>query len=944
MKKLLLSLFLITLALPSLSFANNECGLNDNGNIEKLNTDICEEDKLNNFFKKSVYIDEDFETDNEQDKIRKDAMRNSNKIFTSFILYILAVAIAIKLILIISDFSTGKEHATRESIAIAIVIALIFIDTAPLKSKNEFFTFNEKILQYEIKQGLKAANAIWSTYLSFFSGDHVRDRIQQKTEDEVTYQQAEVYALNLVKSRLCNQSSRQNALLSNTGALLSQQELQKSAECVFGNKDGFTLTNISDVDLTGSDLTNNVAYQQITTAPTTNIRKYTFMNSGLAFGMKAPQDGWCSTYGSFNCSTIKINNPVITGEGTKRLAEKINFEKTLLSTIKAISIDADNKKTIKAGFEQLLNKAKETQNGVINEDVKSSLEALAYIYHTKIENYLMAGYVNIDRAGTARVINSSTDLSTIQRLIDISELVSQHISNYQCSLFPSELEDAQDTAERFNQILSGTEASISTKTTAYCLDYNENRFYSSGKFFNLSDEEQREEARLYLKNEKKKAVQYFNNLAALIYQQKLAVKQSFLESLQLIEPENFYKELRREGIFSVATSIYKVLENSNTSSKLLSAFDAEHFSVVKNFSEDDYLSLDKINDDSNFSKSMFLGGYDIADELSNSISEKAIEDISTNNNHNIQEVLIYTDQTTKELKPGAISDTITDNAVMSISELLNGYASMSGYTRTIYAGDEKVIEECLNNKDCVKQVTSHNYKLEDQQFGQKLKSTSSHILATIISVVTYSDMGIDSKRTGRVAREISAFINGFSGPLVTLLILMMIIGVFFSFYFPLMIFIKLLNKSVDIVKLVISAIFIVKLLYILMIFRSTRSEAIKNLISIHVMIVLYMTVVVSSILLVFGFIEAVMMLKSVFSLHVLSGQTQTSGIFGLANSAVLTLLIAFFSFMVYKFALRMIDKVIQDTLNTFEIGNMSGSKLTDKTENMISNAANKIKK
>ena len=748
--------------------------------------------------------------------------------------------------------------------------------------------------------------------------------------------------MNLVKSRLCNEATRQNVFLASATSLLDKEDLKNSAECAFGNKDGFTLTNISNVNLDGTELTNNVAYQQLTTAPATNIRNYRFMNSGLGFGMQSPKDGYCSKYGSFNCSTIKINNPSITGEGTKRLAEKIGFEETLLSVIESVNVQSDNRETIKNGFIQIITNTKEVNNNVIDEKTKNKLESLAYIYHTKIENYLLAGYVDIQRQGATRYVDSTTDLSTIRKLVEMSDFTAKNVINYQCSLYPSAQQQADKTVNKFNSILAGNFETLGDAKT-YCAGYQDGVFYSYGKYFNLSDEEEVKEAQAYLQEQEKQALENFNALAETIYMQKKAIKESLLESFKKIQPQGFYRDLRQQGIITVGTSLMKVFQESNTSFRLAAAFDSEHFTFKNNYSEDNYLSIDNVENHTNFSKTMFSGGYNVADRLSDKVSKEAINHISTNNNANIQEVLIYTDQTTKDLKPGAISDTISDNAILSFSETLNEYVSSQGYKNDIFT-DKKRLTECVKDLDCIKDITAHSYLVSDIETGQKFYSTSANIMAVLATINLYAESGIDSKNTGRVSSEITKFLNDLGGALVSLLILMMLMGVFLAFYFVVMTFIKMSNKIIHYIILPFTLIILHFMLPFQLLFSSTRKEAFRNIMSLHIQLITRLSIIVIAFVLMYCLAEVILRLKAFFTVIILGEQYGTGDIISMVNTAVLTLITTYLSFVVYKFVLRFADTIIEKTNEAMKIGNIASNKLTDKTEGALTKATNKVKK
>lgn len=934
-------LLIITLLFPLIVNANTtenkECGINENRNVAAFNTEVCDEDRFSKISNTLIQFDTQQEEEKDYITIAKSKIDDSLYFATVVILLIVGITFLFSFLILMPSYFS---HRSLKPLLIWVVaLAVTIIIYSPVKvGKHALTTY---AAQEITKLSNKSAIYFTSAYLSLFSSGSIEDRIKEEGRDNLTYHQSQAYALNLVKSRLCNEVTRQNVFNRSLGDFADPETLRNNAECAFGNKEGFNLTNITDVNVEGSQLTDNVAYQQITVAPSTNNRKYRFMSSGVAFGMESPLDGYCSKFGSFNCSTIKISKPVITGEETKKLAEDVQFEDTLFKVIKQITVDSNNKNAIASGFKNIIDEAKKLNDGAINESNKNKLEALNLVYHQTIENYLLSGYVDIISQDKSRYISNKTEISTIKRLIEMASLVSTSASNYQCALYPSENFKAKKTARTFNSVFNGNEEYINNPST-YCLQYQNKQFHAYGEFFDLSEEEEKNKLFEYVKNQEKDAITYFNNLVDVIYEQKIAIKLSYLESLKQIQPNDFWKQVRQEGLLGLGHYLLKIQVVSNTSSKLTSFFDAEHFVVTQNYNDSNYLSLNKTNDENTLSLGYYNLGYDVADKLSDLVSKQALENLNTDTNYNVQEVISLTDNTTKH-KSGMVGDILSTNIVRTYLDLIRNFTISQGYKKNFF-GDNKKIDECIKSENCVRDSVTTSYILNEIQFGNQLLEANLNTLSAIGALAAFAESGIDSKGTGRISGEIVGFFQSTGAIIIQFLIISTIAAFIYAFWIAVFFYVKFISQILK-----YFAFFYVFCLYSLMypallLFPQTRGKATYTLISTTLQLLLRPVVIV--IAFIFGFLamELLFMLKNEALVFIYNSGLFSSDILAMFTMLLNILFAAIIAIMLIKVGMGAIDFFIENILKSINAGNIKDSTLANKIEGGLTSIGNKFMK
>lgn len=933
-------LLLITLLFPLLSNAteNKECGMNENGNVAAFNTEVCEEDRFSKISNTLIQFDTQQEEEKDFITIAKSKIDDSLYFVTVVICFITGVVFVVSLIIAPASYLAHKS--LKPLLIWFVALAFFIIIYAPVPAgKHALTTY---AAQEITKIGNKSGIYFTSAYLSLFSDGATEDRIKEEGRDNLTYHQAQAYALNLVKSRLCNEATRQNVFNRSLGDFADPETLKNNAECAFGNKDGFNLTNITGVNVEGSQLTDNVAYQQITVAPSTNNRKYRFMSSGVAFGMESPLDGYCSAFGSFNCSTIKVSKPVITGEETKQLAEEVGFESILAGVIGSLTVDAENKEAIASGFQTIVEEVKKRNGGAINESNKNKLEALNLVYHQTIENYLLAGYVDIISQDKSRYISDTTDISTIQRLIEMASLVSTSAINYQCAINPSENFKSEKTANTFNSVLNGEEAYIDN-ASSYCLHYQNNTFNNYGEVFNLSEEGERERLSNYIQQQEKEAKTYFNNLVDTIYKQKVAVKLSYLESLKQIQPNDFWKQVRQEGVLGLGHYLLKIQVVSNTSSKLTSFFDAEHFVVTHNYNDRNYLSLDKTNDEDTLSLGSYGAGYKVADRLSDLVSEQALKNLTTDTNYNVQEVVSLTDNTTKQHKSGMVGDILSTNIVRTYINIVRDFTMSQGYNKNFF-GDKKKADECIKSENCVRDSVTTSYVLSEIQFGNQLLEANLNTLSAIGALAAYAESGIDSKATGRISGEIVGFFQSTGAIIIQFLIISTIAAFIYAFWIAVFFFVKFVSQLLKYFAFFFVFCFYALFYPMLLLFPQTRGKATYTLISTFLQLLLRPVVIV--IAFIFGFlaIELLFMIKNEALIFIYNSGLFSSEYFVLITMLINILFAAIIAIMLIKVGMGAIDFFIENILKSINAGNIKDSTLANKIEGGLTSIGNKFMK
>lgn len=938
MKQKLLLIITLLFSLTANATENKECGINKNGNVEAFNTEICEEDRFSKISNTLIQFDTQQEEEKDHITIAKSKIDDSMYFVTVVICFITGVGFVFSLIIAPASYLAHKSLKPLLIWFVALALFIIIYSPVPA-GKHALTTY---VAQDITKLGNKSGIYFTSAYLSLFSDGATEDRIRKEGRDNLTYHQSQAYALNLVKSRICNEATRQNLFNRSLGDIADPETLKSNAECAFGNKDGFNLTNITGVNTEGSQLTNNVAYQQITVAPSTNNRKYRFMSSGVAFGMESPLDGYCSVFGSFNCSTIKVSKPVITGEDTKQLAEEVGFEKLLADVISGITVNAENEKTIASGFQIIIEEVKKRNGGVINESNKNKLEALNLVYHQTIENYLLAGYVDIISQDSSRYISNTTDISTIQRLIEMASLVSTSAINYQCAINPSENFKSEKTANTFNRVLNGEEAYINN-ASSYCLHYQNNTFDNYGEVFELSEEGESEKLSNYIQQQEKEAQTYFNNLVDTIYKQKIAIKLSYLDSLKKIQPNDFWKQVRQEGLLGLGHYLLKIQVVSNTSSKLTSFFDAEHFVVSHNYNDRNYLSLDKTNDENTLSVGNYNSGYKVADRLSDLVSEQALKNLTTDTNYNIQEVVSLTDNTTKQHKSGMVGDILSTNIVRTYMNIVKDFTVSQGYKKDFF-GDEKKTDECVKSENCVRDSVTTSYIVNEIQFGNQLLEANLNALSAIGALGAYAESGIDSKGTGRISGEIVGFFQSTGAIIIQFLIISTIGAFIYAFWIAVFFFVKFVSQVLKYFAFFFVFCFYSLFYPLLLLIPQTRGKATYTLISTFLQLLLRPIVIVVAFIFGFLAIELLFMIKTEALIFLYRSGIFSNEIFAMITMLINILFSAIISIMLIKVGMGAIDFFIENILKSINAGNIKDSTLANKIEGSLTSIGNKFMK
>lgn len=742
MKKLLI--FLSLLALSSFSFAEeSDCSLNKDGRIKQISFAICEDDIANKYLKGILgkEYSEDFTEIFVEKEVDKEAIgEDIYSTFTSqsskdaykelyiFIWVVAGIILAYTIFQYVLNYSRGElENLSIKKQAFSLGLFLILTAGG---TQTGYSTLDRAFYTVAPQLSIALNNAMMRLVASELSNTYLYEAENENfnsKEGEIT-QQSKALALNYVQAQLCTRINT-NYIFNRGLQYLNSENINKNIDCVFAPKNRYQ-TNfgmISDPKL------KKVAYKKIVVSPV-NQGKNTNVNESVIFERKDQNAGECSLYKNFECLTLSINVPQIESYETSQLAERIGFWKNLKTILNSVSVTENNKSRIYSNFEQIIEKAVQDNDGVLNKELSDKLKILATVYYNYVQNALTIGYTEIEtnsNSTTALVKNSTT--ASLDALLERADRVADHILNFQCTTNPAGLSDTQKTAEYLNALLAGEEDIETPNLSSQCLSYG-SEFGHRGQVFELNDEEQYQQAKEYQQQQVSSAIEEFNDLSRVIFEARKGVKEAFFQTISELDNESFWKKISQQGGFGFIKEIINISKQKNASVRLINYFNEPLFYSSKKFDED--LLSYSIEDDKEEKEQWLYRELELLKFLKtdfNSDNEERQKQVATMRNTTFSSL----DQTTGEKSGYHTSEEIYKDVIKQFQNLDKDFLKAMNIEITRGVDEDGNVYDCIKN-DCSIDDTLPIIKLTD--YGHQGVNLMTNVYAYFIGLKASSNL------------------------------------------------------------------------------------------------------------------------------------------------------------------------------------------------------------
>lgn len=818
--------------------SGGDCGLNEDGTIDQTSFAICKEDiiynAINSLFpiiiKENVFkfLNLKYLENTNQENIPENNYENYkfldlNKHIIIVGLFKIAnasLAVVISAILIIVLVKNVIYDTARTGsflgddvnlLKTGINYALFAILMAPIGAGITLIQFLFVLMGF-VALGL--ANFFYSFYLNYVSGDFFlqQQNVLSASEEMAINNNALIYsnqyATSLINGALCNRATSQYIFETNFGDI-NPSNIQGKIDCVFSgqNKIGVNF----NVDA-GSESFDGLALQNISVSPFSS-GDVDFINSSYVFGRNSPTTGQCSNYKSFNCLTIDISLPTLTEPLLTEMQEKADVFGEFKKIIPSLSIRSDNYASIKAGWDNIYSKINDeykNENGDLNINQERAVKAVSLFYHQLIMNYLMIGYLGINKQGVSNIADGATNVSPFRDLLSEVTQIVDNIERAECNIAGYGMGEAFDTKEILNDYLAGegdknyVNKSLSTMR---CVNFIDDGFQvAMDKEYEFNNLEDREQASAASNNYINQAIDQYNNLVEIIYNNKVSVNRSLQESLSEINSNAYFKDLRKKGFFAIGFSALEIAKKNDMDSKFRQYIDKVNFSQKTGFNFSNYLSK-QITSDRNEYQIPNYRGFSVADALSD-YSIRANEELIGQRNDYMNSVTnSFSDPASTGSEGAGAMESAFNLMYASFSDLEGTLFNITG-AKMVFGTKEEIIsenEECLQDGTCTAEGIK-NPIINLTEFGHDLINVTSIMIASAFvpaAIVKIKKDAINNK-SGSLNNK-SFFQGGFAvfekliyalasfvSFILNISFIFLILGFMLAYFIPLMPFIKFL--------------------------------------------------------------------------------------------------------------------------------------------------------
>lgn len=743
-------LFILLMFTFSNVYSASDCGVNEDGSV-KVSNEICKEDVAYGLFKKVLGDEYLYEPDNIEKDEEKEVLeysRRSELIFKDVLidtsmmagLVIFAISVIMFLYSTLIDLTAGEvkeKNVTMSTIGVALVF--IFVLAFATLKENQF-SYIQKGASNIVAYSIGSVNKIGRMLLASAEGQFYVKELDNKDSASVQelHSQAVIYAKGLIEAELCRKTTS-NKIFTNGLTLINKDNEERVKNCVYG--DGKYSVNFLNIQNTG-EITEDISIKKINLSNT-----YTGMvSTGFSYNKMVNENSACAVFDNYKCVDFKFERVNFAKHDLLKLANETNYYDVLDSELKNAGLYNLSSSDIGSGFKQIVDKAKELNDGIVDFELSKKLQMLASAYFIDYHNAVMSGYVSYNNS--MNLMAKSQNLSGLNELTGMASDIADLTLHIQCMNDMDKLQKAEKTKNFLNSI-SGGEALFEGGYSTQCLNYRNGSFGIYGKYFALSEEGNEEKYNQYIEDKLKEIEVKKNNLIETIANAKVAIKKAYLEKLRDINVESNLAKYSKQGVFSNMMFAFDVLKKTDVLSKVRHVFDTDTLSIERNFAPN-YLSVDTIDGTAeHYSQNKIVDAVMASDF-------KQIKDTATGVTY-VNAVISDYDRTTNnvfETTQKEIETGVVYNLKEANKEILSGV----GFT--------KLDENCDNDSaECINFIK--NPVISFDEFGNSLINISAKTLgASIVGERISSNAIYDSKKdsvksleTVRKVRQGFRFIN-----------------------------------------------------------------------------------------------------------------------------------------------------------------------------------------
>lgn len=608
-KYLLLTLCLFT----NISFAGNlseefknasKCGVGDNGFVELWSWDICEQDFSFRVFYR-LFPDvmdnhmlpltnpkflagdngatsvKEFEKDHinvyrayEYSLMNIFKNMTSLAVFFGLILFIWHNALAL-----IRSATEGSLLGEKYSLAQTLVkYGLVLIGFLPMGGGLLVIHLVVFLL---IMFGIAFANLLYGLYINYMdigSADTDANETLQDTINFDPYNADDFYSSEIVKGlfkmSMCKTVTEQYMYENN----ITQSTYKNWSNVQSCSAEITSKAQVYNEKLSGGKFQDNGSALNTLTAKASNFTTTSgdlYLNGGLLVGRNLQNSSSCDgVIGIYNytCGSISVSPPSISDNKVLDLMQKVDFMSYYSEASKMINEldDTTDANTIKSKTLEIWNKLKDASVKELSIDGDSKkltpedeiiIKNIAFYFHKLILNDSITGGIGYIKGDNSLLGNTNNDksISRIQSLAKItSEVLSKYCTNHQ---------ELRDKSINLKKYLDGETVNNNKFSTA-CLVVS-----PTGETMILGEEKDTTNVKNSEDNDFSVSQGSLKEMILELSNKRKGIKSSLFQAVKGLDNKTISQQMRKLGWASAGGYMLRLIKNTETDSRLMTAFD-----------------------------------------------------------------------------------------------------------------------------------------------------------------------------------------------------------------------------------------------------------------------------------------------------------------------------------------------------------------------------------